>query len=191
MANELQCDHTTGHIVYFQVRNSVGEIWNTVGLAFESYLTANVAEYDIAATEQGTGSGIYVGSMPVVTAGVYNVVAKDRAGIAPAESDATVGVGTIDWTGTAVVTTGTPMQANATERNKIADHVRRRTQPNVEASSDGDSLDLSSEYGFIQQAQESAVAVGVLTVKKTDGMTTLGTKTVTSDAAAEPITGLS
>lgn len=75
--------------------------------------------------------------------------------------------------------------------NKIADHVRRRTQANVEASGDGDALDLSSEYGLIQQAQESSVSGGTMTVRKTDGATTLGTKTVTTSAGAEPITGVS
>jgi hypothetical protein len=77
------------------------------------------------------------------------------------------------------------------ERNKIADHVRRRTQANVEASSDGDTLDLSSEYGFIQQAQESSVLAGTLTVKKTDGSTTLGTKALTTTSGANPVTGIS
>jgi len=38
---------------------------------------------------------------------------------------------------------------------KLADIARRRTQANVEASSDGDALSLGSEYGLIQQAQES------------------------------------
>lgn len=75
--------------------------------------------------------------------------------------------------------------------NRIADHVRRRQQPNVEASSDGDPLSLSSEYGFIQQVQESAVSGNLLTVKKTDGTTTLGTKTIASDANADPIVSVS
>lgn len=75
--------------------------------------------------------------------------------------------------------------------NKLADHVRRRTQANVEASANGDTLDLSSQYGAIQQMQESAVSGGTLTVKKTDGTTTLGTKTVTSSSSADPITGIS
>jgi len=75
--------------------------------------------------------------------------------------------------------------------NKIADHVRRRTQANVEASTDGDALSVGSEYGFIQQAQESSVTAGTMTIKKTDGTTTLGTKTVNTSATANPITGVS
>jgi len=74
--------------------------------------------------------------------------------------------------------------------NKLADHVRRRTQANVEASAFGDALDKSSLYGMIQQLQNSTMLAGTLTVKKTDG-TTLGTLTFTSDAAADPVTGVS
>ena len=74
--------------------------------------------------------------------------------------------------------------------DKIADHVRRRTQANVEASSDGDAVSLGSEYGMIQQAQESSASGGTLTVFKTDGSTSLGTKTLTTDAAADPITAI-
>lgn len=74
---------------------------------------------------------------------------------------------------------------------KIADVSRRRTQANVESSSDGDTLSVGSLYGLIQMAQESAVSGTTLTVKRTDGSTTLGTKTVATDAAADPVVGVS
>ncbi len=81
----------------------------------------------------------------------------------------------------------------STERNKIADHVRRRTQANVEASTDGDALNLQSLYGTIQQMQEANTTThaGKLTVFKRDGTTELGQITITTDPAAEPITGAS
>ena len=93
----------------------------------------------------------------------------------------------LDDTGTAGVA------LSAAVCNKVADHVRRRTQANVELSSDGDTLSLLSEYGFIQQAQESNTTdtPGSLTVKKTDGTTTLGTRTIATDASADPVTGVS
>jgi hypothetical protein len=75
--------------------------------------------------------------------------------------------------------------------NAIADHVRRRTQANVEASSDGDALSLLSLYGVIQQIQESNAAGSTLTVYRTDGTTSLGTRTLATDAAADPVTGVS
>ena len=92
----------------------------------------------------------------------------------------------LDDTGTAGVA------LSAAICNKVADHVRRRTQANVEASSDGDTLSKSSQYGAIQQIQRSNTTdtAGLLTIKKTDG-TTLGTLTLTSDAAGEPLTGVS
>lgn len=102
MAAEIQFDHVTAKTCYVQVRNTVGQIWNTVGAAFEAYLTANIGDYDIAATEQGTASGSYVANMPAVVAGVYNIIAKERAGGAPAESDLTVSVGDVEWTGTII-----------------------------------------------------------------------------------------
>jgi hypothetical protein len=75
--------------------------------------------------------------------------------------------------------------------NKIADHARRRTQANVEASSDGDTLSIGSEYGLIQQAQNSDTTTnpGKLTSFKTNG-DELGQKTLTTDGTAEPITGI-
>lgn len=106
MAAEIHFDHTTGTTCYVQVRNSVGQIWSTVGAAFEAYLTANIANYDIAATEQGTASGLYAADMPAASAGIYNIVAKERAGASPAETDVTVGVGEIEWDGTAVAGLG-------------------------------------------------------------------------------------
>lgn len=77
--------------------------------------------------------------------------------------------------------------------NKVADHVRRRTQANVEASSDGDTLGISSLYGMIQMNQESNLVdnPGFLTIYQTDGTTELAQKAVTTDASGEPVTGIS
>lgn len=81
---------------------------------------------------------------------------------------------------------------SAAMMNKIADHVRRRTQANVEASSDGDTLSLKSQYGAIQQMQNSNTTdeAGKITVKKTNG-DSLGTLTLSTDAGAEPVDGVS
>ena len=99
MAGEIVFSHTTGRTCYAQVFNGVGQIYNTAASAFQAYATANIADYDIAATEQGTASGIYVASMPAVSAGLYGVVAKERAGGSPAESDIVVGEGDVFWDG--------------------------------------------------------------------------------------------
>lgn len=115
MAKEIQLDHTTGRVSYVLIRNAVGQIYNGVGL--ETYLTANYATYDVAATEEGTASGLYVADMPALPAGLYNIVAKERIGGSPAESDPTVGLGEIEWDGSAVVPPGTLL---VTERDNVA-----------------------------------------------------------------------
>ncbi len=76
--------------------------------------------------------------------------------------------------------------------NKLADHSRRRTQANVEASSDGDTLSLLSLYGSIQAMLKNSLTAtpGLLTVYKVDGVTVLGTETVTTDPTATPIVGI-
>lgn len=99
---------------------------------------------------------------------------------------------TTNLTNLPAITTGwiTAAGVSAAAANKLADHSIRRTQANVEASSDGDTLALGSLYGFIQMAQESSTeaSAGFLTVYKTDGTTSLGTKQLSTDADAEPIT---
>ena len=100
MAAELQMVMGTGLTGYFQVRSTVGTIWN--GSALVAYNTANIATYAITATEQGTASGYYTGTMPALAAGVYNVIGKQRVGGSVAESDPTVSTGQIEWNGSTV-----------------------------------------------------------------------------------------
>lgn len=99
MANELLWSSVTGQNCYALVFSRTGTVWN--GSAFETYATANYTTYDVAASEQGTASAIYAASFPSsITAGVYNIVAKQRLGATPAETDPTVAVGDFQWNGT-------------------------------------------------------------------------------------------
>jgi hypothetical protein len=120
MAAELECDATTGTTVYFQVRNSVGLIWSTVAVAFEAYQTAHIANYNIAAAEQGSASGYFTASMPAAVAGEYNVIAKQQAGGSPAETDRTIASGNVHWTGTAIIGAATVLTAQMTESYRAA-----------------------------------------------------------------------
>lgn len=81
----------------------------------------------------------------------------------------------------------------AAAADKLADHYKRRTQANTEASSDGDALNVGSVYGLIQQAQESntVALANSLTIYRTDGTTVLAQRPITTDATAEPVTGIS
>jgi hypothetical protein len=76
--------------------------------------------------------------------------------------------------------------------NKIADHVLRRDNANVEASINGDTLDINSLYGIIQQIQLSNTVdnAGFLTIYKTDGTTELAQLALAVDASADPTTGI-
>lgn len=74
---------------------------------------------------------------------------------------------------------------------KIADIILRRATSNVEASSNGDTLSVRSLYGMIAQGtHNTSIAGTTLTITKSDDSTALGTRTITTDASAEPITGL-
>jgi hypothetical protein len=174
VANELQTDYLSGKNVYFLLRNSVGQIWN--GAAFEAYATANYANYDIAATEQGTASGYYTASMPSVSLGIYYVVAKERAGGAPAETDITVGTGTINWDGSAVVTA-----------NALADAILKRDVDNVEASAAIHSL-CSAILKMVSKFDVSVAGNAV--TYRTDGTTAHMTQSKTTNSSLTPIQSL-
>lgn len=100
MANELQVNYQTGKVVYFLIRDSIGQIWN--GSAFESYTTANYSTYVVSGGEQGVASAFYTSTFPsTILAGVYSVLAKERIGGSAAETDPSIGWGNVQWNGSA------------------------------------------------------------------------------------------
>lgn len=105
MANEIQYSWQANGTSYALVRNTVGQIWSqSGGGGFGSYVSAAYADFVIQSTEQGTSSAYYVANMPSnVPPGVYNVVAKGQVAVSPAETDPTVAVGDIEWTGSGVL----------------------------------------------------------------------------------------
>jgi len=111
--------------------------------------------------------------------------AADTSAIKAKTDQLTFTDGRVDANAEAVITDA--------KANKIADHVLRRNQTAVEASSDGDSLDVGSLYGFIQTAQKSNTTdnSGKLTVYQTDGTTELAQLDLTTSPTAEPVTGVS
>lgn len=88
--------------LYAMIRNTDQEVWN--GAAFEAYVTANLGNYDLPMTEQGSASKFYAVAFPALVAGVYNIVVKLQAGGSPAEADTTVAVGTDGWDGSDFLT---------------------------------------------------------------------------------------
>ena len=189
MASELLADHLTAKNVYFQVRNAVGAIWN--GAAFVAYATADVANYDVAAVEQGVGSGLYAGDMPAVAEGIYNIVAKERAGGSPAESDVTVGVGEIAWTGTAV--SDTVAQAGLQQAVKSITRFvvgNGSTTTSVITSSMTPPASVASQFSTLILAFASDTTTAALRGQKTDitASTNAGILTVTGLTNA-PVSG--
>ena len=168
MAGEIQADYLTGRTLYAQVRSATATIWNTAGGAFEAYNTANIADYDIALTEQGTASGYYAGNMPAATGGVYNVIVKVRAGGAPAESDITIAAGQIEWDGSAVeplfgasVNTAT-VSNNAITAAAIADNA-------IDAASI--AADAGTEIGAAVWASATRTLTSAANITSTGGTT--------------------
>lgn len=189
MAAELQIDaqQATGGTVYFLLRNTTGSIWN--GSSFVTYVDADIANYDIAATEQGTASGYFVGTMPGVAAGVYNVVAKQRAGGSPAVTDFSIGWGAIQWTGSAVLPlSGVPN--GTTNLNAIADTILKRDVDTVEGTAAihslcGAILKLVSKFD-VKDASNSNAA----TTYKTNGTDIFMTQSPTTNASLVPVQSL-
>ncbi len=75
--------------------------------------------------------------------------------------------------------------------NKIADHAIRRTFANAQASSDGDTKNFRSLLGAIGKlVNKVSISGSTLTITEEDDTTSLGTQTITTDAAADPITAV-
>lgn len=194
MSNELQLTPgiaPTGSTVYAMVFDSTGQAWNTTGTPAFGTFTSTRGDFDIAMTEV-SGTGLFRASM-VGTAGFRRWQYWLQAGGSPsATADVLLGVGYGWWSGSALVSFSTNTSGGALPTaDQIADTTLRRTMASVESSSDGEAVSVGSLYGLVQQAQESSRSGTTLTVKKTDGSTTLGTKTVTVNASANPITGIS
>lgn len=81
---------------------------------------------------------------------------------------------------------------SSAEKNSVADHMWRRNFDNVEASSDGDTLDKQSGIGALAQLVNVVSQSGAtITIKKADGTTTFYTMTAETDPDAAPVIGLS
>lgn len=114
MADEIQSAYVGGKNVYVLVRDVAGRVWNNV--AFVAYVSADLGSYALALTEQGIASGYYTGAFPAVSAGVYSIVAHERAGVSPAEGDLLIASGNLEWDGNAVVPLASRLAPTVTGR---------------------------------------------------------------------------
>lgn len=79
----------------------------------------------------------------------------------------------------------------ATAARFIADHTLRRSWASAAVSANGDTLSFRSLLGAVAKlVNRVGISGSTLTVYQDDDTTALGTQAVTSDADAEPITGV-
>lgn len=154
----------SGSLVAASVSGAVGSVTGAVGS-----VTGAVGSVT------GNVGGNVVGSVGSVTGAVGSVTGAVGSVGAGGITAASIATGAVDADAIAA-------DAGA----KLADTILRRTAANIEASANGDTLGVESVYGLIMAAFESAVSGTTWTVRKTDA-TTLGTKTVAVDSAADPI----
>ena len=89
------------------------------------------------------------------------------------------------------VDTVTDASVTAAVANQIADHVLRRAWANAEASSDGDAVSFRSLLGAVAKLVNRVGITGTdLLTYRDDDSTVLGTQALTTDASADPITGI-
>jgi hypothetical protein len=99
---ELQYSALAAANYYALIFNGSAQVWN--GAAFETFVDANIGNYDLPMTQEGTASLIYTADVPALAAGRYSAIVKTRAGGSPSISDALAGgPWTFDWDGAAVV----------------------------------------------------------------------------------------
>jgi len=114
MANFPAYRHdATGKTLYVVLHNAAGQYWDTTGTpAYETFVPADWANYDIAATETPADSYQYIAAVPAVTtdALVY-VTYYERAGAAVAIEDLPIAHAVYWWDGTAITDQGADVVA--------------------------------------------------------------------------------
>jgi len=163
-----------------------------------SVTTAATAATPIAASVTGNVGGNVVGTVASVVGAVGSVTGLTAANLDAAISSrmatytqptgflaatfpATVASTTNITAGTITTVTGVTGLTTTT----IADAVLSRNVSNVEASAAEHTL-----CTVVLAMLENSISNTTLTIKRTDGSTTHATKTLTVDAAADPITGI-
>jgi hypothetical protein len=174
MAGELRFrspDYIGDTTLYARLYNAVGAIYNTSGGAMESVVAGNVADYDIAVTENPT-TGHFAGNMPAAQpAGIYDYDICKRAGANPAWTDRVVAqaVG-LQWDGSAEVTLDSRAVAgDAMTLTAAYDAAKTAAQA-------GDAMDLVTDAVDAATLATSAVAEIAAAVwnRLTSALTTVG-----------------
>ncbi len=164
MAGEIQLDAAkTGLTLYGLVFNSTGQIWN--GSTFVTVNAANWATYAIMMTEQST-SGYYIGTFPIIAAGVYTTSVRRQVGGSPATTDPIYGAGLESWDGTAVILQTSRLEFTAAR----AGYLDELAAANIPADVDGIKADYARRTGdyLSDKAGFSLSATGLDAIAVTD-----------------------
>lgn len=124
MANEIHADYASGNTLYAVVRNSAGDVWYSVGQAFESWGAGgrDADDYDISLTDK-SGSKYVSDFDSNIPAGRYSVQVFLQAGANPADGDTLVATDKILWSGSGKVTAD-KLLANKAVQNKSTGEIK-------------------------------------------------------------------
>jgi hypothetical protein len=175
----------SGSLVAASVSGAVGSVTGAVGSVTGAVgsVTGNVGgnvtgSVGSVATDGITAASIATGAVDAAALAA-DAVAEIQSGLATAASVAALPSVADFWSG-----------ITATAAGFIADHTLRRSWASAAISANGDALSFRSLLGAVAKlVNRVGISGATLTVYQDDDTTALGTQTVTSDAAAEPITG--
>jgi len=91
-----------GQTLYFLIHNEDDDVWN--GTAFVAYVNASRSSYAIAMTPGAQETSRFVGTLPALAEGNYQVTVFIQQGASPDISDPTWTDYALPWTSTGVVT---------------------------------------------------------------------------------------
>ncbi len=110
MANEIFRDFPSGSNLYSAVRRSGGDVWYIVGESFEAWGNGGHDASDYATVLVDRKGSHYEGDFPSgIPAGRYTVQIFLRSGIAPADTDTTLGEDDFRWSGSGQIGGGDPV----------------------------------------------------------------------------------
>lgn len=103
MSDEVRLSYDSGYTIYFEVRNSSGQVAYLSGQVFEEFGTGGrtITSYSTELTDK---SGFYVGDFPTwISKGRYTARCFVQAGSTPASDDAFIGDASIYWSGSGAI----------------------------------------------------------------------------------------
>jgi hypothetical protein len=173
---EIRLVLADGQAITTNVPSLAANVWQSFSV---TGISATTGTATITVYIQANVGNLYIDYPPQMISAGYGW----SGGLPTINQSPLISAGLVNDITTAVVARG----------NDIADQVWRRATSGIEGSSYGDAISLKSPYGMVAQGihnTSSNPAGTTLTVTKSDDTTVLGTRALTTDAAALPITGI-